>query len=124
MTHMLEEIRQQPDVVRRIIDEEFHRVEALAQKSSGARSPMPMSPRGARRTTPPCTASTCSKSSTACPSPWPRRPSSRSTRPYPHLGENALVLGISQSGAAPDVIEVVKRAREIGGADGLHHQRT
>ena len=30
----------------------------------------------------------------------------------PRLGDNALVLGISQSGAAPDVLEVVKRARE------------
>ena len=32
----------------------------------------------------------------------------------PHLGANAFVLGISQSGAAPDVIEVVRRARESG----------
>ena len=32
----------------------------------------------------------------------------------PRLGANALVLGISQSGAAPDVLEVVKRARETG----------
>jgi glucosamine--fructose-6-phosphate aminotransferase (isomerizing) len=32
----------------------------------------------------------------------------------PHLGENAFVLGISQSGEAPDVIAVVQQARAAG----------
>ena len=114
MTHMLDEIRQQPDVVRRILDEEFHRVEALAAEVK--RRKVAYAYVAARGTSD--NAALYGKYvleiqhglpvALAAPSVFTLYGS------YPNLGENALVLGISQSGAAPDVIEVVRRARESG----------
>ena len=114
MTHMLKEIRQQPDVVRRIIDEEFHRVEALAVEVK--RRKIAYAYVAARGTSD--NAALYGKYMLEIQHGLPVALAAPSVftlyESYPHLGENALVLGISQSGAAPDVIEVVKRARETG----------
>ena len=114
MPHMLEEIRQQPNVVRRIVEEEFHRAEALAAEVK--RRGVAYAYVAGRGTSD--NAALYGKYlleihhglpvALAAPAVFTLYDA------YPRLGENALVLGISQSGAAPDVIEVVKRARESG----------
>ncbi len=114
MTFMLDEIREQPEVVIRIIAEEFPRAEALAAE---------MRRRGtafvyvAARGTSENAALYCKylleiqhglPVALAAPSVFTLYDA------VPRFGPNALVLGISQSGAAPDVTEVVRRARESG----------
>ena len=44
---------------------------------------------------------------------WPRRACTRCTAPRPDYGR-ALVIGISQSGASPDVVGVIRAARAQG----------
>ena len=114
MTHMLEEIRQQPNVVRRIIDEEFHRVEALALEIK--RRKIAYAYVAARGTSD--NAALYGKFVLEIQHGLPVALAAPSVftlyEAMPRLGENALVLGISQSGEAPDVIEVVRRARETG----------
>ena len=114
MSHMLDEIRQQPEVVRRIISEEFHRVEALAAEIR--RRKIAYAYVAARGTSD--NAALYGKYMFEIQHGLPVALAAPSVftlyEAVPHLGENALVLGISQSGAAPDVLEVVKRARESG----------
>jgi glucosamine--fructose-6-phosphate aminotransferase (isomerizing) len=114
MTHMLDEIRQQPEVVRRIISEEFHRVETLATEVRRRKIAYAYV---AARGTSDNAALYCKylleiqhglPVALAAPSVFTLYDT------VPKFGENALVLGISQSGAAPDVTEVVRRARESG----------
>ena len=61
------------------------------------------SPRAAPPTTPRSTPSTCSASGIGCRSGSGRRRSSRSTAPR-RTSRDALVIGISQSGASPDIV--------------------
>jgi len=114
MSHMLDEIRQQPDVVRRIITEEFRQVEALAAEIK--RRKIAYAYVAARGTSD--NAALYGKYVLEIQHGLPVALAAPSVftlyEAVPRLGENALVLGISQSGAAPDVIEVVKRARETG----------
>ncbi len=114
MSHMLDEIRQQPEVVRRIISEEFHRVEALAAEIKRRR--IAYAYVAARGTSD--NAALYGKYVLEIQHGLPVALAAPSVftlyEAVPHLGDNALVLGISQSGAAPDVLEVIKRARETG----------
>lgn len=114
MTFMLDEIRQQPDVVRRIMLEEFPRAELLAAE---VRRRQIAYVYVAARGTSENAALYCKylleiqhglPVALAAPSVFTLYDV------VPRFGPNALVLGISQSGAAPDVIEVVRRARESG----------
>lgn len=114
MTHMLDEIRQQPDVVRRLIDEQFRSAEALA-KEIGRRD-IRFAYFAARGTSD--NAATYGKYVLEIQHGLPVALAAPSVftiyETVPHLDSQALVLGISQSGAAPDVIEVLRRAREAG----------
>ena len=71
------------------------------------------SPRAGRRTMPRSTPSTCSASGIGCRSGSGRRRSCRSTAPRRTVAD-ALVIGISQSGASPDIVAVVAAARAQG----------
>jgi len=114
MNFMLDEIRQQPDVIRNIIDNQFHAVEALATEIK--RRDILFGFVAARGTSD--KAAVYGKYvleihhgipvALAAPSVFTVYES------VPHLGPQTLVIGISASGAAPDVIEVVRRAREAG----------
>ena len=114
MSHMLNEIRQQPEVVRHLIDTEFHRVEALAAEIK--RRNIAYAYFAARGTSD--NAATYGKYVLEIQQGIPVALAAPSVftlyDTVPHLGPNALVLGVSQSGAGPDVIEVVRRAREAG----------
>ncbi len=114
MSHMLDEIRQQPEVVRNIIGEQFHHVEALAAEIK--RRQIAFAYVAARGTSD--NAALYGKYVLEIQHGIPVALAAPSVftlyGALPRLGENALVLGISQSGAAPDVLEVVKRARESG----------
>ncbi|MBV9851310.1 MAG: SIS domain-containing protein [Armatimonadetes bacterium] len=114
MTHMLDEIREQPQVVRRIVDEEFHRAEALAAEIK--RRQIAYAYVAARGTSD--NAAIYGKYLLEIQQGLPVALAAPSVftlyDAVPHFGPNALVLGISQSGAAPDVIAVVRRAREAG----------
>lgn len=114
MTHMLDEIRQQPETVRRLIEKEYRSVEALAEEIR--RRDIRFAYLAARGTSD--NAAIYGKYvleiqhgipvGLAAPSVFTLYDT------VPHLDSHALVLGISQSGAATDVIEVVRRAREAG----------
>ena len=114
MSHMLDEIRQQPEVVRNIIGEQFHHVEALAAEIK--RRQIAFAYVAARGTSD--NAALYGKYVLEIQHGIPVALAAPSVftlyGALPRLGENAFVLGISQSGAAPDVLEVVKRARESG----------
>lgn len=114
MSHMLDEIREQPDVVRRIIDEEFHRTEALAAEIK--RRGIAYAYVAARGTSD--NAALYGKYLLEIQQGLPVALAAPSVFTLygvvPRLGPNALVLGISQSGAAPDVNAVVRLAREAG----------
>ena len=114
MTFMLDEIRQQPGVVRRIFSEEFHRAELLAAevKRRGI-AYIYVAARGTSEN-----AALYGKYLLEIQHGLPVALAAPSVFTLydvvPNFGANALVLGISQSGAATDVIEVVRRARESG----------
>ena len=114
MTHMLDEIREQPQVVRRIVDEEFHRAEALAAEIK--RRQIAYAYVAARGTSD--NAATYGKYLLEIQQGLPVALAAPSVftlyNTVPRFGPNALVLGISQSGAATDVLAVVRRAREAG----------
>lgn len=114
MSHMLSEIRQQPDVIRHIIEHEFRRVESLAAEIK-KRNVM-YAYIAARGTSD--NAAVYAKYMLEIQHGIPVALAAPSVftiyGTVPKFGPNALVLGISQSGAAPDVIDVVKRAREAG----------
>ncbi len=114
MTYMLDEIRQQPDVVRRIMQDEFPRAEALAAEIRRRQiAYVYVAARGTSEN-----AALYGKYLLEIQHGLPVALAAPSVFTLydvvPRFGPNALVLGISQSGAAPDVIEVVRRARESG----------
>ncbi|BDI28953.1 glucosamine--fructose-6-phosphate aminotransferase [Capsulimonas corticalis] len=114
MSHMLDEIREQPDVVRNIIDREFHQVEALAAEIK--RRNVAFAYIAARGTSD--NAAVYCKYVLEIQHGLPTAIAAPSVvtvyDTVPKLGPQAFVLGISQSGAAPDVIEVLKCARQSG----------
>ncbi len=114
MTFMLDEIRQQPEVVRRIMEDEFPRVDLLAAEVR--RRQIAYVYVAARGTSD--NAALYGKYLLEIQHGLPVAIAAPSVFTLydvvPKFGPNALVLGISQSGAAPDVIEVVRRARESG----------
>ena len=114
MTFMLDEIRQQPDAVRRILQDEFPRAEALAAEIRRRQiAYVYVAARGTSEN-----AALYCKYLLEIQHGLPVALAAPSVFTLydvvPNFGPNALVLGISQSGAAPDVIEVVRRARESG----------
>lgn len=114
MSHMLDEIRQQPDVVRRIIEQEYKSVEALAAEIK--KRGITYAYFAARGTSD--NAATYGKYLMEIHHGLPVALAAPSVftlyGAVPQLGAQAFVLGISQSGAATDVIEVLNRARESG----------
>jgi glucosamine--fructose-6-phosphate aminotransferase (isomerizing) len=114
MSHMLDEIQEQPDVVRRIMETEFHRAEALAAEIK--KREIAYAYVAARGTSD--NAAMYGKYMLEIQHGLPVALAAPSVftlyESMPRFGENALVLGISQSGAAPDVNAVMRRAREAG----------
>lgn len=114
MSHMLDEIREQPEVVRRLLTDGFRPVEALAAEIR--RRKIAFAYFAARGTSD--HAATYGKYVLEIQHGLPVALAAPSVftlyDTVPRLGENALVLGVSQSGAGPDVTEVVTRAREAG----------
>jgi glucosamine--fructose-6-phosphate aminotransferase (isomerizing) len=114
MNHMLSEIREQPEIVRQIMDREYHHAETLAAEIR--RREIAFTYIAARGTS--YNAAKYAKYmleiqhglpvALAAPSVFTVYDS------MPRLGANAFVLGISQSGSAPDVLQVVRQARESG----------
>jgi glucosamine--fructose-6-phosphate aminotransferase (isomerizing) len=114
MNHMLDEIRQQPEVVRHIIENEYKSVQDLAQDINLRN--IKYAAIAARGTS--NNAAVYAKyvleiqhgipTALAAPSAFTLYET------YPQYGPEALVIGISQSGAAPDVIQVLKCARSSG----------
>jgi len=111
---MLDEIRQQPQIVRRTIETEFRNVEAL--RDAIIRHDIRFAYIAARGTSD--NAAHYAKYvfeiehgipiALAAPSVFTLYDA------VPHLDEHALVMGISQSGSGPDVIAVLERARTTG----------
>jgi len=114
MNHMLDEIRQQPEVVRHIIEHEYHSVQDFAKEIN--RRGIKYAVIAARGTS--NNAAVFAKYVLEIQHGIPTALSAPSAftlyGTYPQFGPEALVLGISQSGAAPDVIEVIRCARAAG----------
>lgn len=111
---MLDEIRQQPDIIRNLITNEFPRVEALsaAIKSRDIRFAY-IAARGTSDNVAHYAKYVLEIEhgipiALAAPSVFTIYDA------IPHLDERALVLGISQSGSGPDVLAVCDRARKTG----------
>jgi glucosamine--fructose-6-phosphate aminotransferase (isomerizing) len=114
MSYMLDEIRQQPEIVRAVINTQFMNVEALSAAivERGIRFAY-IAARGTSDNV-----ATYAKylfeiehgipTALAAPAVFTVYDA------VPNFGPNALVIGISQSGEAPDVIAVVDRARQTG----------
>lgn len=114
MAYMLDEIRRQPALVQRTITDAYGPTQALAQDMRRRRTAFVyLAGRGTSEN-----AALYGKYlleiqhglpvALAAPSVFTLYGST------PRFGPDALVLGISQSGAAPDVTQVVQRAREAG----------
>jgi glutamine---fructose-6-phosphate transaminase (isomerizing) len=111
---MLDEIRQQPAILRRTIETQFHSVEAL--RDAIVQRDIRFAYVAARGTSD--NAAHYAKYvfeiehgipiALAAPSVFTLYDA------IPHLDRHALVLGISQSGTGPDVIAVLERARTTG----------
>jgi glucosamine--fructose-6-phosphate aminotransferase (isomerizing) len=114
MSIMLEEIRQQPEIVRRIIDTQFKSVEVL--RDAILKRDIRFAYIAARGTSD--NAAHYAKYVLEIEHGIPIALAAPSVftlyNAVPHLDHQALVLGISQSGAGPDVIEVLRRARTTG----------
>ncbi len=114
MSIMLDEIREQPDIVRRTIETQFHGVEAL--RDAIVQHDIRFAYIAARGTSD--NVAHYAKYvleiehgipiALAAPSVFTLYDA------VPHLDEHALVMGISQSGSGPDVIAVLERARQTG----------
>lgn len=111
---MLDEIRQQPDVIRAVIDKEFRSVEAL-RDAIGARD-IRFAYIAARGTSD--NVAHYAKYVLEIEHGIPIALAAPSVftiyDAIPHLDEHALVLGISQSGSGPDVVAVCEQARKTG----------
>ena len=114
MSHMRKEIGQQPDVVRQVADVQIADVAALAAEIK--RRDCVLGYLAARGTSD--NAAIYGKYLLEIENALPVALAAPSVFTLydapPRLGRRALVLGISQSGAGPDVIEVIRRAREWG----------
>jgi glucosamine--fructose-6-phosphate aminotransferase (isomerizing) len=114
MSYMLDEIRQQPDVVRRLIAEGLPAVQALVEEVK--KRDCLFAYVAARGTSD--NAAVYGKYLLEIENGLPVALAAPSVftlyDAHPRLGPRTLVLGVSQSGAGPDVIEVVQRARESG----------
>jgi glucosamine--fructose-6-phosphate aminotransferase (isomerizing) len=114
MSHMLDEIRQQPEIVRTIINTQFKNVEALSSAitARGIRFAY-IAARGTSDNV-----ATYAKYLLEIEHSIPTALAAPAVftiyEAVPNFGPNALVIGISQSGEAPDVIAVVDRARQTG----------
>lgn len=113
-SHMLDEIHQQPDIIRRIVDTEFHRVDNLgtAIKNRNIRFAY-IAARGTSDNVAHYAKYVFEIEhgipiALAAPSVFTIYDA------VPRLDENAFVLAISQSGSGPDVIAVAERARKSG----------
>lgn len=114
MSHMLDEIRQQPALMQRILGEGYAPVEALAMEMRRRKTSFVyVAGRGTSEN-----AALYAKYLLEIQHGIPvalAAPSAFTLYDVtPTFGPNTLVLGISQSGAAPDVTQVVRRAREAG----------
>lgn len=114
ISHMLDEIRQQPDVIRKVVDKEFPRVEALrdAMRARDIRFAY-IAARGTSDNVAHYAKYVLEIEhgipiALAAPSVFTIYDA------VPHLNEQALVIGISQSGSGPDVVAVCDRARKTG----------
>ncbi len=114
ISHMLDEIRQQPDIIRRTLEKEFHRVEALRDAIVARK--IRFAYIAARGTSD--NVAHYAKYVLEIEHGIPIALAAPSVftiyEAIPHLDEQALVIGISQSGAGPDVVAVCERARKSG----------
>jgi len=114
MSHMLDEIREQPEIVRNVIDTQYRSVEAL--RDAMVKRNIRFAYVAARGTSD--NVANYAKYVLEIEHGIPIALAAPSVftiyDAVPHLDEHALVLGISQSGAGPDVLAVVKHARETG----------
>ena len=113
-SHMLDEIRQQPDVLRRLLDTEFHRVDALGSELK--KRNIRFGYIAARGTSD--NVAHYAKYLLEIEHGIPIALAAPSVftiyEAVPHLDEHAFVLAISQSGTGPDVIAVAEKARRSG----------
>lgn len=114
MSHMLDEIREQPEIVRRMVDTCYRSVEDL-RDAIRARD-IRFAYVAARGTSD--NVANYAKYVLEIEHGIPIALAAPSVftiyDALPHLDEHALVIGISQSGAGPDVIAVVEHARKTG----------
>ncbi len=114
MSHMLNEIREQPEIVRKIINTQFRNVEALAEAIT--KRDIRFAYIAARGTSDNVAhyAKYVFEIEHGIPIALAAPSVFTIYEAIPHLDKNAFVLGISQSGSAPDVIAVIERARQTG----------
>ena len=114
VSHMLDEIREQPDIIRKIVDKQLPHAEALCE-AIAARD-IRFAYIAARGTSD--NVAHYAKYVLEIEHGIPIALAAPSVftiyDTVPHLGEHALVLGISQSGSGPDVVAVCERARHAG----------
>jgi glucosamine--fructose-6-phosphate aminotransferase (isomerizing) len=114
MSVMMEEIRQQPNIVRKTIETEFHRVDEL--RDAIIKHDIRFAYIAARGTSD--NVAHYAKYVLEIEHGIPVALAAPSVftlyNAVPHLDEHALVIGISQSGSGPDVIAVLERARTTG----------
>lgn len=114
MSHMLDEIREQPQVVRAMIDTCYRSVEAL--RDAILARDIRFAYVAARGTSD--NVANYAKYVLEIQHGIPIALAAPSVftiyDALPHLDQHALVIGISQSGAGPDVLAVVERARKTG----------
>ncbi|HUV05925.1 MAG TPA: SIS domain-containing protein [Armatimonadota bacterium] len=113
MTHMLQEIHEQPGILERLCDEEYATVQALqrAMTDRGIQC-ISIAARGTSDN-----AATFGKYLFEITASIPVSLAAPSVFTLYHAKldlSNWLVLGISQSGESADVVDVLKRAREMG----------
>ncbi|MBI2842630.1 MAG: SIS domain-containing protein [Armatimonadetes bacterium] len=113
MSYMLDEIHEQPDVIRRLVREERERVEDIARKVRERN--VSLGVLAARGTSD--NAATYGKYLFEMVNGLPIALAAPSVFTLYHAKlrlDAALVIGISQSGQAADVIEYLERSRELG----------
>ncbi|MCC6445124.1 MAG: SIS domain-containing protein [Armatimonadetes bacterium] len=113
MSLMLEEIRQQPEAVARVLENEAEKALRLAREIKGRNiSYLILAARGTSDN-----AATFGKYLFEIANGLPCALAAPSAYTHYHARlklQNAMVLGISQSGASPDVVQVLKHARKQG----------
>jgi glutamine---fructose-6-phosphate transaminase (isomerizing) len=114
MSHMLDEIREQPGIVRNIIETQLSRVEAL--RDAIVERDIRFAYIAARGTSDNVAhyAKYVFEIEHGIPIALAAPSVFTIYEAIPHLDKHAFVLGISQSGSGPDVIAVIERARQTG----------